>query len=214
LEGQLTVPHADLHELAHPVALLQRIGTLYIPLQEAAERARETWRAALRHEVTADHGQLVDLLLDASAVLQRNKVSTSVAELRQQYLAQLIAIFIPRYLRHFRLFVLPVLVGSMLGVLMTSLYFLQPQRLITSVIFVWVAGMVCGSFAVYTSLDRSPVISAIGKTTEGSVDFDWTLFTRLVSWGIVPLFSLLAAQYPDFGYWVSLLVNGLGKSLR
>jgi hypothetical protein len=112
------------------------------------------------------------------------------------------------------LFIVPVLVGSVLGVMMTSLYFLQPQRLISMVIFVWVTGMVSGAFLIYSALDRTAVISAIGNTTEGSVDFDWTVVSRLLSWGVVPLLSLFAAQNSNYSNWVSVLVNALSKALR
>jgi hypothetical protein len=228
LEQQLTVPHAELCELARPIELLRQLGAIYSPLRDASDRAAATFQRALQHQASEstllpaeglearEHGQIVDALLAASNQLRARSepANEELRKLEHAFLATLVAIFVPRYLRHFRLYVMPVLVGSVLGVLMTSLYFVQPQRLITSVIFVWVTGMVLVSFWIYSSLDRTPVISAIGNTTEGAVDFDWTLVSRIVTWGLVPLLSLFAAQYPSFSNAVSWLANGLGKALR
>jgi hypothetical protein len=230
LQAQLTVPNVELNELAHPVALLERIGECSVSLKAEGAAARRKWEAALRNQAGSleapggtaespgfpDQRPIVDILLNASATLRRMEpdLDAAMLDLSRQYLAILIAIFIPRYLRHFRLYVVPVLAGSVLGVLMTSLYFVQPQRLLTTLIFLWVAGMVISTFGVYAALDRSAVISAIGNTTAGSIELDWTFFIRVITWGIVPLLSLLAARYPGFSYDVSLFVDALGKAFR
>jgi hypothetical protein len=239
LEQQLTVPHADLTELGPPIELLKRIAQRSSSLVADAEKAERSWLAALRREMSLapvvaplteapsgeappgeasageaspgeallSPGALTSLLLAVSAKLPE-------MDERDEYRALLVAIFVPRYVRHFRLFIVPVLVGSALGVMMTSLYFLQPQRLISMVVFVWVTAMVSGAFLIYSALDRTAVVSAIGNTTEGSVDFDWTVVSRLLSWGIVPLLSLFAAQNSNYSNWVSVLVNALSKALR
>ena len=81
-------------------------------------------------------------------------------------------------------------------------------------VYLAVVGMVLITFLIYSALDRSAVISAIGNTTEGAVEVDWALVSRVLTWGIVPLLSLLAAQYPSFSSWVSLIINGVGAALR
>jgi hypothetical protein len=97
---------------------------------------------------------------------------------------------------------------------MTSLYFLQPQRLVASVISAWVAAFVLVIFVVYVALDRDAVLSAIEKTTAGSVSWNWTLFQRIVAWGLFPMASLLAAQYPQLGSWISALFDVIAKGFR
>src|SRR5262249_16781545 len=154
---------------------------------------------------TPGRAELVDALLATCAELWRAR-DEHVADVRvriDDYAAALIAAFVPRYVRHFRLFLPPLLVGSLCSVLMTSLYFIEPQRLIASLIFVWVAGIVSLVAMVYLSLDRDPVISAIGHTTANEVTFNWGLVRRGFSWILVPLASLLAAQYPEFAFRVS-----------
>jgi hypothetical protein len=64
------------------------------------------------------------------------------------------------------------------------------------------------------TLDRDPVTSAIGKTTAGSVHFDMGFVMRTVSWGLIPLASLVAAQYPALGSFVSTLFKSVAKGFR
>ena len=97
---------------------------------------------------------------------------------------------------------------------MTALYFVQPQRLIASVTFVWVAAIVSAVALVYIRLDRDPVISAMGRTTAGEVTVNWALARRVLSWTALPLASLLAAQYPDFAFWLSSALDAVAKGFR
>jgi len=225
LQGQLTVQNADLTEVARPIAVLSGVSAAFPALGIDAKRIAEKWHKALRQQAgstepgdaTTEHGEVVSELLEASAKLRDHAKAfrdEELTELGHEYLALLVAIFVPRYLRHFRLYLPPVLIGSALSVMMSSLYFVQPQRLITTVVFFWVASMVLVSFLIYVSFDRSAVISAIGNTKEGSVELDWTLWSRVATWGVVPLLGLLSAQNPSFSSWVSLIVSAFGPSLR
>ena len=215
LEQQLTVPNADLTEFGPLIEHLLRLSAQKPALFARAQRAEAAWRTALREQVGPAEplaalplGEIMDLLLAAAAELPHDDPDANT------YRALLVALFVPRYVRHFRLYVVPVLIGSTLGVFMTSLYFVQPQRLLSLVIFFWVASMVLGAFLVYSALDRSAVISAIGDTTEGSVDLDWTVVSRAITWGVVPLLSLFAAQNANFPNWISVFINAIATSLR
>ncbi len=161
-------------------------------------------------------GAVVDSLLDAAcnANFRRRSEEAQTRAAIDDLTASLLAVFVPRYVRHFRLYMPPLIIGSILSVAMTTLYFIQPERLITSLIFVWIAAIVLSAFVVYRDLDRDPVMSAIGKTTAGSVHFDMGFVTRTVSWGLLPLASLVAAQYPALGSFVSALFNAVAKGFR
>ena len=128
--------------------------------------------------------------------------------------AALLAVFIPRYVRHFRLFAPPLLVCSVLSVFMTSLYFVQPQRLIASIIFVWVVAIAGAVAAVYLGLDRDPVIRSMCRPRAGEVTMNWAVFRRFLSWGALPVTGFLAAQFPEFAFWVSSALESIAKGLR
>jgi hypothetical protein len=180
-------------------------------LQYEAGRTAEVPSAAT---MTAE--KIATALLATSCALSQGRASFDgkTKALADQYTASLLAVFVPRYVRHFRLFVPPIVVGAVLSALLTSLYFVQPARLITSLIFVWVAAIVLTVFVVYVDLDRDVVISGIGKTKAGSVSFDWPFVYRIVSWGLIPLGSLLAAQDPAIGSMLSTLFDSVAKGFR
>ena len=148
---------------------------------------------------------LVDTLLEEATELsnQRWEQPAEVRALADNYRACLIAIFVSRYVSQMRSLIPPVLVGCMLGIVMTSLYFVQPRHLIATACFIWVTIIVLVIIAVYLSLARDPLLSAIGRTEPGSVTLSWGLATRVGAVTIVPLAGLIASQYPEFAFWLS-----------
>ncbi len=227
LTAQVGLSGSEVVDLAWPVEALGALAAAHGSFRDQAEACAEVLRRELRCEAgtrcapdalegRADRAELVSRLLDASAQAwaDRDGFSEEVRRLADALAATLVAVFVPRYVRHFRLFVPPLIVGSVLGVLMTSVYFVQPQRLIASLIFVSVAAMVLAIFGIYIALDRDPVISAIAGTKAGVVTWDWALGRRIVVWGLFPMASLLAAQYPQFSSWISTLFGIVAKGFK
>jgi hypothetical protein len=225
LETQLTQGGRSVGELTHPIATLRHLGTLAHVEQSFAEQAtRELTRelayesgaaVSAEDEAKAKHGpaELAASLVKKSAELERlrGNYGAEASALIDEYQARLIAIFIARYVRNLRLLVPPVILGSLLAVLMTSLYFVQPQHLIASICFLWVTVMVVGVVAVYVRLARDEVLSAIGGTTAGQVQPSFSLALRLMAVSLVPLTGLLASQYPQFAYWVSSVLGAAAR---
>jgi hypothetical protein len=225
LEVQLARGGREVGELVHPVQTLQRIAEGDTNFSEDAAWCKSELEAELAYEAGAPlprdgkirtpHGPavLVDRLLtiaDRLADLRKGALPEGKA-LIDEYQARLLAIFVARYVRHLRLMVPAVLVGSVLAVLMTSLYFVQPQQMISTICFLWVTAMVLGILAMYVALARDLVISNIGQTTAGSVTPSFGLVVRALGVGLVPLASLLATKYPEFAFWVSQAFGTAGR---
>jgi hypothetical protein len=226
LSAQFSVSGSTVRDLAYPLRVLQRLAEKDGAFANAHDDCASLMADELEYAAgqiagvpkaaTAKAEKVASALLERSSALSRLRKDFD-AETRaivDEYTATLLAVFVPRYVRHFRLFVPPIVVGAVLSALMTSLYFVQPARLITSVIFVWVAAMVLTLFVVYVDLDRDVVISGIGQTTAGSVRFDWSFAFRIVSWGLIPLGSLLAAQDPTIGSMLSAFFDSVAKGFR
>lgn len=223
LETQLVRGGRAVGELAHPVALLKQLAQHEPERAAVALACEEQLALELRYEAGEPEpagrlshapAELANLLLqEASALSRDTRALTPVeAQLRDDFRASLIAIFIARYVGQLRLLVPPVLLGSVLATLMTSLYFVQPRHLIASACFVWVAVIVLVIVASYVSLARDPVISAIGRTPAGTVS--WSLAARVFAVTVVPLGSFLASQYPEFTFWVTSLLGGLARFVQ
>ncbi|MDX2053209.1 MAG: hypothetical protein SFV15_12500 [Polyangiaceae bacterium] len=223
LESQLAEGGREVGELRYAVETLAKIGRASTAFASVAKECRELLEAELAYEAGADPSdknplesarapaRLADRLLLTAQELASSPSSGPLRNLVVEYQARLVAIFVARYVRQLRLLIPPVLVGSVLAVLMTSLYFVQPRHMISSICFIWVTAMVLGIIAVYLGLARDPVISAIGRTTAGSVTPSWTLAVRVLGVTLVPLASLLASQYPEFAFHVSSLLGAVGR---
>jgi hypothetical protein len=228
LELQLALSGGEITDLAHSLATLRPLSELSPGLAARYAECHALLETELRYdagvgeapggaqEAGARRARLVDRMLEASSELSRSAAAhgPEARALIDDYAASLVAVFLPRYVRHFRLFIPPLIVGSVLSALMTSLYYLQPQRLITSIIFVWVGAIVLAVFVVYVSLDRDPIISAMGNRQADVVTWNWSLLRRVLAWGVFPLGSLLAAQYPEFAFWISSVFGSLTKGFQ
>ncbi len=226
LEVQLARGGREVGELVYPVQTLERISKEDTMLREDAAWSRTELDAELAYEAGAPtngkdralHGPavLVDKLLSVADGLTkaRKGASSEGKELIDEYRARLLAIFVARYVRHLRLMVPVVIVGSVLAILMTSLYFVQPQRMISTICFLWVSAMVIGILAMYVGLARDLVISNIGQTTAGSVTPSFGLVVRGFGVVLVPLTSLVATKYPEFAFWVSQALGSAGRLLN
>jgi hypothetical protein len=225
LEAQLGLSGSEIADLVFPVQALERLAAALPALRCRHDECARLLREELRYEAGPAGGKiepgtrratLVTALLQTSAELTRARAESPkpVRSAIDAFCAAMLAVFIPRYVRHFRVFMPPIVIGSVLSILMTTLYFVQPQRLITSIAFVWVAAFVLSIFVVYVALDRDPVISAMCNTPAGAVTWNWALARRVVSWGLLPMASLVAAQYPQFSSWISTALDVFAKGFR
>ena len=138
----------------------------------------------------------------------------SFARHAEALLASLVALQVLRYVRYFRYFVVALLSGAVLFVLMTALYAVQPQRLMLNVELCATTAVVGTVLWMFFTLDRDAVLSAIAASTAGEVTLNSNLVTRVVTWGVLPMLSAIAAQYPEFSQWAFAAVEPLAHALR
>jgi hypothetical protein len=237
IEVQLSLSGSETIDLAYPLVALRGLSKLGRELSSRYSECKNLLEEELQYETGTDNmpgrasnaldttegvraltrrAELVERMLQTSSELSRSTAAQSSATraLIDEYIASLVAVFLPRYVRHFRLYFPPLIVGSVLTTLMTSLYFVQPQSLMMGILSVWVTVIVLTLFIVYISLDRDPIVSAMGNRPADAVTWNWSLLRRVFAWGAFPLLSLLAAQHPEIGFWVSGVFEWVAKGLR
>jgi len=158
---------------------------------------------------SADRGSALDVYaasLSAPALVFARKAEV--------FTASLVALQLLRYVRYFRYFVVALLGSAILLVLMTALYALQPQRLMLNVELGMTTAIVGTVLWMFFSLDRDSVLSAIANSNAGEVTLNSNLITRVVTWGLLPMLSAIAAQYPEFSQWAFAAVEPLAHALR
>src|SRR5262245_7924532 len=64
--------------------------------------------------------------------------------------------------------------------------------------WVYIISTIVVSFTMFSAIDRNEVISSITQTKAGQLNWDSTMLSRIVVYGVVPIASLIAAQFPQF----------------
>lgn len=83
----------------------------------------------------------------------------------------------------------------MLAALVT--YPFQPQHFLSLLLWTFVLGTVGVTVMVFIQMNRNETLSRLARTEPGQVSFDRRFVSQIVIYGILPLLSLLAAQFPE-----------------
>jgi hypothetical protein len=79
--------------------------------------------------------------------------------------------------------------------------------------WVYIISAIVVSFSIFSEIDRHEVISAITQTKAGQLNWDSTMLSRIVVYGVVPIASLIAAQFPQFSEVLSQWIVPMQRML-
>jgi hypothetical protein len=63
------------------------------------------------------------------------------------------------------------------------------------------------------AIDRNRVLSTITRMPKGAINLNWALARRVVVFAIIPLLSVVAAQFPELGATVLNLLGPMQEAL-
>jgi hypothetical protein len=132
----------------------------------------------------------------------------------EAFVATVVALLINRHVRQFQYFLYTMTSSALLLLVAIVSYPFQPQRLLLTWIWVVVGSVVLAGLFVYVELDRNALLSRIAGTTPGHLTLNGALLFRVLSWGIVPLLGVAAAQYPDFASTLFHWLEPFTRALR
>jgi len=112
-------------------------------------------------------------------------------------LATATTLFLRHYMRPFRILTTVVLVGGLWMLLMVSTYAIDSRRLSMTFLWVGVLASAATGLWMFVQFDRDELLSRIGRTTAGEVTFNGGLVRRVFTWGVLPILSVAAVQYPS-----------------
>jgi hypothetical protein len=106
------------------------------------------------------------------------------------------------------------LAGFLLALAFVASYPFQPQHPVAA--FAWVVGVAGVVSVIWTFVDmeRNTILSFIAKTEPGKVTVSLELVTRLLIYGVLPLLTLLATQFPEFGEGLLSVLDPAVRSMR
>ena len=117
--------------------------------------------------------------------------------LAEDFLAIQVVSYIHRLFPHLRNGLLNVTIGFVLLLLALIVYPFQPQRylVLLSTVLLVVTGP--GTMYVLAQMNRDSVLSRIAKSQPGKLTWDRAFISQVVIYGVVPLLSLIATQFPE-----------------
>jgi hypothetical protein len=118
-----------------------------------------------------------------------------------------------KYLRGLAAFLLVALV--LMTVLIVA-YPFQPASVVRTMYLLIIGVSVVTLVAVLVRMNRDPVLSAIAGTNAGEVTWDARFVLNLVTFGAVPILTLLGSEFPELrGFlfsWVSPALRAFTKT--
>ena len=135
--------------------------------------------------------------------------SVVLVALAEEFAALVYVNFLVSVLLRMRTFVMCTIGLYVCIVVAISVYPFEPHPALqaTAVILLIVMGAAVGY--VYAEMHREPILSKLTSTNAG--ELGWDFWLKLASAGAIPIFSLLAAQFPDIN---KLLFNWLAPALN
>ena len=124
-----------------------------------------------------------------------------------------LALYYLRYIRNVCLYMRYVLffisAAFILALISLKSYPFQSEHTISLAISIVFALLGLGIITVFVEMERDPVLSCLADTQEGKLSGGFYL--RLISYGALPLFTFIAAQYPSvarfFFSWIQPSLN-------
>ena len=92
-----------------------------------------------------------------------------------------------------------LIVGVLLMVAIAQSFPFQPRQQLLATAWVYVIGAVMLVITTFVQIERDPVISALASTDAGKVNWDWTVWTKVLMYGGLPIATIFAAQFPQVG---------------
>jgi hypothetical protein len=129
----------------------------------------------------------------------------------EEYVAVRFVSFIHYAFSHLRNVLSFTLAGFVLMMAFIASYPLQPLHPVVAI--AWVVGFagIATVVWIFVDMDRNLILSYIAKSKPGQVELSLDFVTKLLVYGLVPLLTLLATQFPEIGVWVG---RALSPALR
>jgi hypothetical protein len=118
-------------------------------------------------------------------------------EAARTFVATSVTLLIHRHVRQFRFFMQVMTGCTLLLLFAVTSYPFEPYRMLLTFSWVVVLSVVLLGLWTFIQLDRNTLMSHVSGTRAGEVTLNWAFGLRIVGWGVIPLLSVAAAQYPQ-----------------
>jgi hypothetical protein len=92
-----------------------------------------------------------------------------------------------------------IIVAVLLLVAAQQSFPFEPHQQLLGTAWIYVVFAVALVFGVFVQMERDPLLSAIASTPAGKVRWDATMWSKVFLYGVIPLTTIFAAQFPQIG---------------
>lgn len=131
--------------------------------------------------------------------------------LAEDFIAIQVVTYISRLFPHLRNYLTFVTAGLLLLLLAVNTYPFQPHHLLMMMLWVMILAVVALAVWVLVQSNRDEVLSRVAKSEPGKVTWNRRFIVQLLIYGVLPLLSLLAADFPELR---KLIFSWLAPALR
>jgi hypothetical protein len=159
--------------------------------------ARGHWERAIKLRHCAQRS-LATAAAEVGAALQSPRAyGKEWIQDARHFLAARSVLFLHHVLSHLQNLLLFVVAGLILMLLAITYYPFQPREWLLWFNWVVIIATVSLTAAVFVQMGRNRVLSILANTTPGQVTWNREFFFRVLLYVIVPLLTLLGAQFPE-----------------
>jgi hypothetical protein len=97
---------------------------------------------------------------------------------------------------------------------MFASYAFEPRRLLLTVIWLATAAVLASGGYVFVGMNRNRLLARIARDAGSPFEVSRDVLYRVFTWVVLPVLSLLAAQYPALGGTVLAWLDPVGAALR
>jgi hypothetical protein len=132
----------------------------------------------------------------------------------ESYFAVRIVSYVRHCFLHMRSCLIAALVCGVCTLVAVSTYAFEPKQFVSLVLWLLLAGTVGVTIWIFMKMDRNEALSAIGGSEPGRVNFDRVFILNVLTYGVIPLLSIVATQFPDLGLqflrWINPVLRVAG----
>jgi hypothetical protein len=129
----------------------------------------------------------------------------------KQFLAVRVAAYLRYVFAHMRSCLIGALSCGLLALIAVTVYAFEPKHFVSLAAWLALAFAVAATLRIFLQMDRNPTLSRIGGTSVGQVTFDRVFVANILTYVGIPVFGLVATQFPAVG---KLLGSVVGQFLR
>lgn len=168
----------------------------------SAGRRRESRGEAFLKEVTARE----------KIQKEFRKVSkTLAAKKRDPVFESYFAVRIVSYVRHcflqMRNCLVVALVCGVFTLIAVTTYAFEPKQFFSLTLWIVLVAAVAMTMWIFVQMDRNGTLSAIGGSDAGKVTFDRVFLANVFTYGVIPLLSVVATQFPNLSTYLFRWLN-------